>query len=82
MLGLGELPDEIKKTLRDLIEAGCNMLTIGQYLQARRDGYPVKRYYTPEEFREIGDLARRTGFERVISGPLVRSSYQAKSMIQ
>ena len=77
MIGFGETTDDILKTLEDLREAGVSILTVGQYLQSKRDGFPVARYYHPEEFEEIGDIARRMGFTSVRSGPLVRSSYRA-----
>ena len=80
MLGLGETEEELLDTLADLVEAGCEMLTLGQYLQPSADRLPVERYYTPDEFRRLGEAARRLGFAQVASGPLVRSSYHAKEM--
>lgn len=77
MIGFGETTDDILKTLEDLRGAGVSILTVGQYLRSKRDGFPVARYYHPEEFEEIGDVARRMGFTSVRSGPLVRSSYRA-----
>lgn len=77
MLGLGERYDEIAAVMQDLREHGCEMLTLGQYLQPSRDHLPVQRYVTPEEFERLGDLARELGFTSVASAPLVRSSYHA-----
>ncbi len=82
MLGLGETTDELLDTLADLLEAGCRMLTLGQYLQPSPSQMPVVRYVPPEEFDRLGELARRMGFTQVASGPLVRSSYHAREMIQ
>lgn len=77
MLGLGEERREVAALLKDLLEAGVTMLTIGQYLAPSLRHYPVKRYVKPEEFDGWADLARDMGFESVASGPLVRSSYHA-----
>jgi lipoic acid synthetase len=80
MLGLGESPDEVLAVCADLRAVGCDMLTIGQYLQPTPAHLPVERYVPPEEFDRIGDLARRLGFPFVASGPFVRSSYHAGEM--
>ncbi len=80
MLGLGETTEELLDTLADLFAAGCRLLTLGQYLQATPVQLPVVRYLPPEEFEHLGRLARQIGFERVASGPLVRSSYHAMEM--
>ena len=77
MLGLGETREEVILVMRDLRDHGCNMLTLGQYLQPSRDHLPVKRYVTPDEFEELGKLAETMGFASVASGPMVRSSYHA-----
>ena len=77
MVGLGETEEEIVAVLRDLRAHGCTMLTIGQYLQPSRHHLPVTRYWTPEEFTRLGDIARELGFTAVASAPLVRSSYHA-----
>ncbi len=82
MLGLGETTDELVDTLADLLQSGCRMLTLGQYLQPSPSQMPVVRYVPPEEFDRLGELARRMGFTQVASGPLVRSSYHAREMIQ
>jgi lipoic acid synthetase len=80
MVGLGESEEEIRDTLVDLKSAGVRLLTVGQYLRPGRDHPPVARYYTPQEFEEIKRRALDMGFEGVESGPLVRSSYQARRM--
>lgn len=77
MLGLGEERDEVRAVLRDLRGAGCDVLTLGQYLRPSADELPVGRYLPPEEFAELGAEARAMGFAYVESGPLVRSSYHA-----
>lgn len=80
MLGLGETRDELLDTLADLVAAGCDFLTLGQYLQPTPAHLPVEHYVPPEEFDEIGNLARLLGFKQVASGPFVRSSYHAREM--
>ncbi len=77
MLGLGEELDEVEQVLRDLRAHDCEMLTVGQYLQPSRHHLPVSRYVTPEEFDQLGLLAKQLGFLHVASAPLVRSSYHA-----
>ncbi len=77
MLGLGETLEEIEEVMRDLRAHGCDMLTLGQYLQPSKHHLPVDRYVTPEEFDRLGDIARGLGFANVASGPMVRSSYHA-----
>ena len=77
MLGLGEAIPEVHEVLRDLREHGCEMLTVGQYLQPSRYHLPVARFVHPEEFMALGEFARSLGFASVASGPLVRSSYHA-----
>jgi lipoyl synthase len=78
MVGLGETLDELRGALRDLRTAGCDIATIGQYLQAHAHRLPVERYYTPEEFEMLRSEGESMGFVRVESGPLVRSSYHAR----
>ena len=79
MVGLGETNDEIVEVMRDLRGHGCNLLTIGQYLQPSRDHHlQVERYVTPEEFDEYARVGKLLGFHNVASGPLVRSSYHAE----
>ncbi len=77
MLGIGEQPAEIHQVMQDLLDNGCSMLTLGQYLQPSRDHLPVQRYIPPEEFAAYGRYAEDLGFTQVSSGPLVRSSYHA-----
>jgi len=85
MLGVGEEHDEVLQVMQDLLDHGCSMLTVGQYLQPSKDHLPVKSYITPEQFDEYGRIAKAMGFKQVASGPMVRSSYhadlQAKSVI-
>jgi lipoic acid synthetase len=78
MAGLGESDDEIRLVMRDLREAECEILTIGQYLQPTRSHAPVARYCTPEEFEVFKQEGMALGFHHVESGPLVRSSYHAE----
>jgi lipoic acid synthetase len=77
MVGLGEERDELVQTFRDLRGAGCQILTVGQYLRPTADHAPMVRYYHPDEFRELKSIALDLGFVQVESGPLVRSSYHA-----
>jgi lipoic acid synthetase len=77
MVGLGEETRELLKVFRDLAGAGCDILTIGQYLRPSRDHLPMARLYTPCEFAELKAEALKMGFRHVESGPLVRSSYHA-----
>ena len=77
MLGLGETEKEILDVARDLRDAGVQIFTMGQYLAPTERHHPVRRYYTPEEFADLGRKAREIGFEHVESAPLVRSSYMA-----
>ena len=80
MLGLGETRDELLDVFADLVDHGVDFLTLGQYLQPTLDSLPVERFVPPEEFDEIGVIARGIGFKKVASGPLVRSSYHAREM--
>ncbi len=80
MLGLGETTEEILETLADLRDVGCDLLTLGQYLQPSPKHLPVERFLPPDEFDELGRLARLMGFLDVASGPFVRSSYHADEM--
>ncbi|MBO6088006.1 lipoyl synthase [bacterium] len=77
MIGLGETFEQIENTLKDLKEAGCDILTIGQYIQPSKNHLEVAKYYTLEEYEDLKELARQTGFEKFQIGPLVRSSYKA-----
>jgi lipoic acid synthetase len=78
MLGLGESSDEVRNALEDLRAAGCDHLTLGQYLAPSKTHVPVSRYLPPEEFEQWGRIAKAMGFEGVASGPLIRSSYKAE----
>ncbi|HUP44752.1 MAG TPA: lipoyl synthase [Thermoanaerobaculia bacterium] len=77
MLGLGETEDEVLAVAAELRDCGVDIFTMGQYLAPTGDHHPVRRYYTPEEFTELGNQARALGFHHVESAPLVRSSYMA-----
>ena len=77
MLGLGETLEEVKEVMHDLRKHKVDMITLGQYLAPSRHHFPVARYVTPQEFKDLGELAKEMGFTRVASGPLVRSSYHA-----
>jgi len=82
MLGLGETRAELLDTLADLLDGGCDFLTLGQYLQPGPGYLPVVRYVPPDEFTELGQAARQMGFRKVASGPFVRSSYHAREMTE
>jgi len=82
MLGLGETEAEILEVARDLRECGVDIFTMGQYLAPTGNHHPVRRYYTPDEFAELGRRARELGFHHVESAPLVRSSYMAHRAIE
>jgi lipoyl synthase len=77
ILGMGEEHDEVLAAMADLREAGCELLTITQYLRPSAKHHPIERWVPPEEFDELGEQARGLGFAGVMSGPLVRSSYRA-----
>ncbi len=77
MLGLGETQAEVEQVMQDLRAHGCNMLTLGQYLQPSKDHLAVHAYITPEQFDYYAQVARQLGFDNVASAPLVRSSYHA-----
>lgn len=78
MLGLGETRDEILQTMDDLLEVGCEVMTIGQYLQPTRNHYQVREYIHPDVFAEYGRIGKEKGFRHIESHPLVRSSYHAE----
>jgi lipoic acid synthetase len=83
MVGLGETTEELHQSFVDLREVGCDVLTIGQYLQPTLERHaPVIRYYEPAEFDQLGDQARGLGFLSVASGPFVRSSYNAADVFE
>jgi len=80
MIGLGEKWEDILKLINDLADVNCERLTIGQYQQPTRNHWPVRKYYHPDEFAELKQIAYQMGFTSVESGPLVRSSYHAALM--
>jgi lipoic acid synthetase len=79
MVGMGERIEELEASLYDLRKHGCDMVTIGQYLQPTAAHLPVERYVTPEEFEHLRSVAEKAGFRHVQSGPFVRSSYHAEA---
>jgi lipoic acid synthetase len=81
MVGLGETPDEVKETIRDLANAGCDVITIGQYLQASRIKLRVKEFVTPETFKAYEEYGLSLGVKHMYSGPFVRSSYNASLFV-
>jgi lipoic acid synthetase len=81
MVGHGETVEELTVTMQDLYAIGCSSLTIGQYLRPSLEHLPVQKYWTPEEFDELGAIAKQIGFAHVRSGALVRSSYHASQTL-
>jgi lipoic acid synthetase len=81
MLGLGETRAEVVQAMRDARACGTELLTLGQYLRPKGGSLQVKRYVSPDEFRELREEALRLGFVRAMAGPLVRSSYHAQEML-
>ena len=77
ILGMGETRDEVSQALKDLRDAGCDLITITQYLRPSAKHHPVIRWVKPNEFVELSKEAQEIGFLGVMSGPLVRSSYRA-----
>jgi lipoyl synthase len=77
ILGMGESTDEVRDALGDLRDAGCDIVTITQYLRPSVRHHPVERWVRPEEFVELAEFATGLGFAGVLAGPLVRSSYRA-----
>lgn len=82
MVGLGETPEEVEELMDDLRRAGCQILTIGQYLQPSHKHYPVAKYVTPAQFASYKETGLAKGFDQVESAPLVRSSYHAEKQVQ
>jgi lipoic acid synthetase len=82
MLGLGETHEEILELMQDLLENGCDVLTLGQYLQPTPAHLPVQRFVTPEEFAMYRQIGLQMGFDYVESGPLVRSSYHSERHVK
>lgn len=81
MIGLGETFEDIEQTLIDLKNVGCDILTIGQYIQPSKAHLEVSKYYTPEEYENLKQLAKKVGIKHYQIGPLVRSSYRASELI-
>ena len=82
LVGLGEPPEEVEVLMDDLRRAGCQILTIGQYLQPSHKHYPVAEYVTPAQFASYKETGLAKGFDQVESAPLVRSSYHAEKQVQ
>ncbi len=81
MLGLGETKEEVIKSMEDLVAVGCDVLTLGQYLQPTVKHLPVQRFAHPDEFAELKEIGYLLGFDYVESGPLVRSSYHSEKHV-
>lgn len=81
MIGFGETMDQIKSSMEALYNAGCRVVTVGQYLKPGTGYHEVVKYYHPDEFEEIKEIILNIGFEKVVSGPNVRSSYLAETII-
>jgi len=82
MVGLGETMEQVLDTMRDIVATGCEIMTVGQYLPPKKNSLPLERYYTPEEFAYLREEGLAMGFKHVESGPLVRSSYHAKTQAE
>jgi len=81
MLGLGETKEEVIQSMHDLVSVGCDVLTLGQYLQPTKKHLPVQRFVHPDEFAELREIGYEIGFDYVESGPLVRSSYHSEKHV-
>ena len=82
MLGLGETREEILQTMDDLLAVGCEVMTIGQYLQPSKENYPLQEYIHPDTFAEYGRIGKEKGFRHIESSPMVRSSYHAEKHVE
>ena len=82
MIGLGETFEQIKSTMKDLNEVGCDILTVGQYIQPSKEHLEVSKYYTLDEYEILKQMAKESGFKNYQIGPLVRSSYNASGLIK
>ena len=80
MLGLGETMEELEQTMKDLFHYGCEIITLGQYLQPTKAHLKVEKYYSPDEFKQLAKKARQIGFKKTAAGPFVRSSYNAQGL--
>ena len=81
MIGLGETFEDIEQTLVELKNVGCDILTVGQYIQPSKEHLAVSKYYTPSEYEDLKALAEKIGIKHYQIGPLVRSSYRASELI-
>jgi lipoyl synthase len=81
MLGIGETKEELVETMKQLVDVGCDVLTLGQYLQPTPKHLPVQRFVHPDEFAELREIGYNLGFDYVESGPLVRSSYHSEKHV-
>lgn len=81
MMGIGETKDEVVETMQHLVNVGCDVLTLGQYLQPTPKHLPVQRFVHPDEFNELKEIGYNLGFDYVESGPLVRSSYHSEKHV-
>lgn len=81
MLGCGETEDDVRNTLQNLLDAGCDAVSLGQYLQPTRKHFPVKEFVSPERFAGYEDMARDLGFRFAVAGPFVRSSYKSEALL-
>jgi lipoic acid synthetase len=82
MVGMGETQEEMREALRDLRAAGCEILTVGQYLSPSKEHYPVAEYVAPDVFTAYREYAMELGFRAAFCGPFVRSSYQAEQVLE
>ena len=80
MIGLGETIKELEQTMKDLFHYGCEIITLGQYLQPTKAHLKVQKYYSPDEFKQLEKKARKVGFKKIAAGPFVRSSYNAQNL--
>ncbi|MDA3788492.1 MAG: lipoyl synthase [Desulfobacula sp.] len=80
MVGLGETIKELEQTMKDLFHYGCEIITLGQYLQPTKAHLKVQKYYSPDEFEQLEKKARQIGFKKIAAGPFVRSSYNAQNL--
>jgi lipoic acid synthetase len=81
MLGIGEDKQEVVETMKHLVDVGCDVLTLGQYLQPTKKHLPVQRFVHPDEFAEYREIGYQIGLDYVESGPLVRSSYHSEKHV-